>query len=217
MAQRDVSLGRHRRLCSVCQHAECEEIEAAFISWTSPASIAVEYGLSDRASVYRHAHAVGLFSKRQRNIRAALERIIEKAGEVEVTAAAVVSAVQAYSEINAAGQWIDRSEQLSLNDLFDRMSTEELEQYAQQGTLTRWFEVTSLSANVGSPGSERPRLLDECDLGGRGAHYPREAAPRSGEAHGIRVSRADSPNAPSHAPHRRLGERREVVPHPKSL
>jgi hypothetical protein len=51
-----------------------------------------------------------------------------------------------------------------LNDLFDRMSTGELEQYAQQGTLPRWFQAASLSANVGSPGSERPRLLDECDL-----------------------------------------------------
>jgi hypothetical protein len=62
-----------------------------------------EYGLSDRASIYRHAHARGLFEKRQRNVRAALERIIEKAGEVDVTAAAVVSAVQVYSRINAAG------------------------------------------------------------------------------------------------------------------
>jgi hypothetical protein len=35
----------------------------------------------------------------------------------EVTASAVVAAVQAYSKINAAGQWIDRNEQVSLNDL----------------------------------------------------------------------------------------------------
>ena len=115
-------------------------------AWCSAASIAEEYGLADRASVYRNAQAFGLSEKRKRNVRAALERIIEKADEVEVTAAAVVSAVQAYSKINAAGQWIDRSEQLSLNDLFDRMSTEELEQYAQQGTLPRWFEAASLSA-----------------------------------------------------------------------
>ena len=31
-------------------------------------SIAEEYGLADRASIYRHAHALGLFPKRQRNI-----------------------------------------------------------------------------------------------------------------------------------------------------
>jgi hypothetical protein len=73
--------------------------------------------------------------------RAARERIIEKAGEVDVTASAVVAAVQAYSKINSAGQWVDRSEQVNLNDLFDRMSTEELEAYAQDGTLPRWFET----------------------------------------------------------------------------
>jgi hypothetical protein len=38
------------------------------------------------------------------------ERIIEPAGEVDVTASAVVSAVQAYSKIDAAGQWIERTE-----------------------------------------------------------------------------------------------------------
>jgi hypothetical protein len=42
-----------------------------------------------------------------------LERIIEEADEFEVTAAAVVSAVLVYSKINAAGQWIDRNEQVS--------------------------------------------------------------------------------------------------------
>jgi hypothetical protein len=64
---------------------KCAEIETDFIAWSSPAAIAKEYGLSDRSSIYRHAHALGLFAKRQRNVRAALERIIEKAGEVSVS------------------------------------------------------------------------------------------------------------------------------------
>ena len=75
--------------------------------------------------------------------------LIERAGEVDVTASAVVAAIQAYSKINAAGQWIDRTEQVSLNDLFDRMSTEELEDYAQHGTLPKWFEAATLSATGG--------------------------------------------------------------------
>ncbi len=148
-ADATVSLGRHQRACSVCAHEQREEIETAFIGWRSPAAIAEEFGLADRASVYRHAHALGLFPKRQKNIRAALERIIEQAGEVDVTASAVVAAVQAYSKINAAGQWIDRTEQLSLNDLFDRMSTAELEEYAQRGTLPKWFEAVTVSATEG--------------------------------------------------------------------
>lgn len=132
----------------MCSNKQRAEIEADFIAWRSPAAIATEHGLADRASVYRHAHALGLFEKRKRNIRAALERIIEKAGEVDVTASAVVAAVQAYSKINAAGQWIDRSEQVSLNDLFDRMSNQELEEYARDGTLPKWFEAVTAGATA---------------------------------------------------------------------
>jgi len=115
------------------------EIEREFIAWRSPAALAQEFGLSDRASVYRHAHALGLFAKRQRNVRAALERIIEKAGDVEVTASAVVSAIQLYSRINANGQWIDPSEQVTVHDLFERLTRSELEVYAETGKLPEWF------------------------------------------------------------------------------
>jgi hypothetical protein len=59
-----------------------------------------------------------------------------------VTASAVVAALQAYAKINAAGEWIDRTETVSMNDLLDRMSTDELEVYAQHGTLPGWFQAT---------------------------------------------------------------------------
>lgn len=152
-SDKPVNPGRHQRNCSICSHSEREEIEGEFVAWRSPAAIAEAYGIADRASIYRHAHALALFPKRQRNIRAALERIIERASEVDVTASAVVAAVQAYSKINAAGQWIERTEQVSLNDLFDRMSTEELEQYAQSGTLPKWFEAVTQTA-TGSDSQE---------------------------------------------------------------
>ncbi len=139
---RTTSLGRHRRNCTVCAHPRRAEIEADFVSWRSPGAIAQEYGLADRASVYRHAHALGLFPKRQRNVRTALERIIEKAREVEVSAAAVVAAVQAYAKINAAGQWVDRSEHVNLNELFETMTQQDLETYAKDGTLPDWFRFT---------------------------------------------------------------------------
>jgi hypothetical protein len=90
----------------------------------------------------RHAHAIGLFERRRRNVRAALERIIEQGGAVEVNASAVVAAVQAYAKINAQGQWIDRSEHVNLNELFERMSRDELEAYAKEGTLPDWFAQT---------------------------------------------------------------------------
>ncbi len=141
-SEHKISVGRHRRQCTICQHPECEEIEAAFIAWRSPAAIAEEYGLSDRKTVYRHAHALELFPRRARNIRSALEYILEKSGEVEVSASAVVAAVQAYAKINAAGAWIDRTEMVSMNDLFARMTASELETYASTGNLPDWFSAT---------------------------------------------------------------------------
>lgn len=137
-----VSLGRHSTNCRICGHGKRAEIESDFVRWKSPARITTEYKLGNRASVYRHAHAFGLFEKRGRNVRAALERIIEQVGEVDVTASAVVAAVQAYAKINAAGQWIERSEHVNLNELFERMTVEELETYACDGVLPPWFSQT---------------------------------------------------------------------------
>lgn len=135
-----MSRSRHEYNCSVCSHPHREEIERDFVNWVSPATIAKQFKLANRASIYRHAHALDLFPRRQRNVRAALEKIIERAGEVDVTAQAVVAAVQACSKINTAGQWIDRSEHLNLNELFERMTMQEMEAYAKDGILPSWFE-----------------------------------------------------------------------------
>jgi hypothetical protein len=134
-----ISLGRHSRNCTICARRDREEIETEFISWTGAKAIAKRFGIKDRAAIYRHAHALGLFTKRQRNVRAALEKIIERAADVEVTSAAVVAAVQAYAKINSQGQWIERIERVSMNDLFDRMTREELDAYARNGILPPWF------------------------------------------------------------------------------
>lgn len=115
------------------------------MAWESPATITKNYHLADRATVYRHAHAFGLFEKRRRNVRAALERIIEQAAEVDVTAQAVVTAVQAYAKINAQGQWIDRTERVDLNELFERMTQGELEVYARDGKLPDWFTELAIA------------------------------------------------------------------------
>ena len=149
--EKPVSLGRHRRACTICAHPERFEIEQAFVTWASPAAIAQQYGLTDRASVYRHAHALQLFPKRLQNVRAALERIIERVGDVEVTAPAVVAAVQTLAKINATGRWMDPTEQVSLHQLFERMTREELEIYARDGELPSWFsDLTKREGNHSS-------------------------------------------------------------------
>jgi hypothetical protein len=103
MKTKRVNLGRHETNCSICAHADREEIERDFLEWKSPVQIAVDHGLPDRKSIYRHAHAFGLFPRRDRNIRAALVRIVERASDVEPTAQAVVAAIQAYAKINSQG------------------------------------------------------------------------------------------------------------------
>ncbi len=136
---KQVDIGRHSAFCTICKHPERQEIERKFLAWVGPADIAEEYGLGDRVTVYRHGVAFGLYDRRRRNVRAALEHIIEKAGRVDVNASAVVAAVQAYAKINAAGEWIDRTETVNLNQLFERMSIAQKEAYARDGKLPDWF------------------------------------------------------------------------------
>jgi hypothetical protein len=151
---KSVNIGRHKRNCTVCAHPQCCEIESDFVNWGSAAELTREYGLADRASIYRHAHAFGLLEKRKRNVAAALEKIIERAGYVDVTSSSVVAAVQAYAKINSQGQWIERGERINLNELFARMSREELEVYASHGTLPDWFQPTASATRSNSEGEE---------------------------------------------------------------
>jgi hypothetical protein len=149
-APESANLRRHKKQCTLCAHPDCEQIERDFVGWKSPIAIAAEHGLANRETVYRHAHALGLFAKRQRNVRAALERMIEKSDSVEVSSSAVVAAIQAYAKINAQGQWVDRTEYVNLNELFEKMTKQELETYAQSGKLPGWFKETVGAASVAS-------------------------------------------------------------------
>src|SRR5215472_19048719 len=103
MAENPVSQGRHETNCKVCNHPERHAIESEFISSKSPSEIAKDWGLRDRTTLYRHGWATGLMQKRRRNVRAALESIIERGTDVDVTASAVVQAVTAYAKITADG------------------------------------------------------------------------------------------------------------------
>jgi len=145
------NIGRHASGCRICAHPQRREIEDDFIQWRSPAEIAREFGLRDRSSVYRHAHAFDLFQKRTRNLRAALERIIERVDETPVTAGAVIQAVNAYVRINAHGELIERSP-VGLNDVFAQMTAGELDHYAKTGTLPPRFAQVMGATGAHGPG-----------------------------------------------------------------
>jgi hypothetical protein len=101
------TLARHQRKCSVCRHPHRDLIEHDYLHWCSPDDIAAEYHIADHSSVYRHAHATGLFDRRRARVRSALAHIIERASQVKVTAHSVISAVIACTHINSGGEWIE--------------------------------------------------------------------------------------------------------------
>jgi hypothetical protein len=146
-------LERHARDCAICTHNEREEIELEFIAWESPTRLARRFRIS-RRSIYRHAVALHLFDSRSRNVRSALEKIIERGCESQIGARGLVAAVEAYSKINSSGKWVDRRELVNLNELFDRMSEAELEQYAIAGVLPLWFE--NIVGRTIGPSPEKP-------------------------------------------------------------
>ena len=105
-SRRRSTAARHNRKCNVCRHPDRKAIDQDFLSWRSPDQIAKEYGIADHSSIYRHAHATGLFDRRANTIRLALAPIIEHAMTVEVTADAVIRAVELLAKLNADGQFV---------------------------------------------------------------------------------------------------------------
>jgi hypothetical protein len=99
------SLARHARKCSVCHHKDREFIDADYLRWISPETLARQYKISHHSVVYRHADATGLRTQRRAALRATLEHFIEQAENVRVTAHSVVAAVRLYSQINDQGQY----------------------------------------------------------------------------------------------------------------
>jgi hypothetical protein len=100
------SLKRHARKCTVCRHPERAQIEEDFLRWRSPEVIAREHAIADHSSIYRHAHATGLYDRRIRNVRVALDPLIEQACTVPVTAKHVIKAVEVFAHMDRRGKWI---------------------------------------------------------------------------------------------------------------
>lgn len=143
--------GRHASSCRVCMHPERQDIENDFLSWKSPAKIATEYKLRNRASIYRHARAFDLVSKRARNICALLERFMERADDVPVTASAILQASAMLVRLVPQDPVFERNQ--ALNAAFEKMSDQELETYAKEGAQPKWFtDVVSATGRNGQGG-----------------------------------------------------------------
>jgi hypothetical protein len=135
---------RHSSRCKVCKSPARAEIERKFCSWVAQAEIVREHCLGSRAVLHRHATAVGLFDRRDQNLRASLAGFIERGSRAKVTGAAFVQAVMAYSKIDSHGRTVDRFVNETgngLRELFGRMTRGEMRCYAETGILPDWFKA----------------------------------------------------------------------------
>ncbi|MGA8012493.1 MAG: hypothetical protein WB949_08715 [Candidatus Acidiferrales bacterium] len=100
------SRAMHVARCKICRFDVENAIDEAFVNWECVYKIAREFEISAR-SIYRHAHATGLFAKRDRNIRRALGHLLHEADRVVPTADSVVSAAKVFAHINSRGEWVN--------------------------------------------------------------------------------------------------------------
>jgi hypothetical protein len=152
---------RHQRICTICHHEDRYWIEQDFLHWVSPPEIARHYELPDRFTVYRHAHALGLFALRKRKLRSALEFVIESADGVQPTAAGLVCAIRAYARITDDGEWIDTPKRVIFSHETISVFPERSKRSAPKGRLavgasaTRRTEELALDDSQNAAPSER--------------------------------------------------------------
>jgi hypothetical protein len=97
---------RHPRRCTICCHPDRDAIEGDFIRWRNPEQIAKAFNITDRVSIYRHAHYAGLFERRKRQVARVLESFLESAESCPLEAAdMIIRATRLYVRINQHGEW----------------------------------------------------------------------------------------------------------------
>ncbi len=99
-------LKRHSRKCQVCHHPDRDAIEGAFVMWRRPKGIAQVYQLTGD-SLYRHAVAFDLYTRRRNNLRSVLDNIMERGVETEITGETILGAVKAYTCLDDSNKWIE--------------------------------------------------------------------------------------------------------------
>lgn len=100
------SLERHERKCVICSHPERAEIEELFLHWHNPWAIATGYKVPAR-SLYRHAHATGLYAARQGSLRPVLDRLLERVEDAKISGDCIIRAVRAYSCLGGDNKWTE--------------------------------------------------------------------------------------------------------------
>ena len=145
-----VNIGRHRSQCTICAHPHRAGIEEEWINWASATQLAAYWGFS-RFSLYRHAHALGLFRQRRQNIRMIYERILERVDSVAIGGAVILSTADAYRKILAEEERSEQTQAPGPREWLGRMSAAEREAFVRDGTLPDWMS----GDGTATPGDEQ--------------------------------------------------------------
>jgi hypothetical protein len=98
---------RHSRKCTICNHPERESIDEDFLHWSRGERIVRDYNLPSLSSLYRHAHACGLWNLRRIKIRCALDRLIERAADCNPSGNAVLRAIEMSCRFDQDDRYIE--------------------------------------------------------------------------------------------------------------
>lgn len=166
--ERSAQLRRHQSQCSVCSHPKCQEIEEAWTHWGNTILLADTCKLS-KYSIYRHMHARGLFIERQKNVKGVYERIIERMDLTSFGASNIMAALKAYTSLCEREEERKQANGLPVKALFRRMSKQEREAFARDGSLPEWFLDDAEATPEDSPDGEGEIPADATAVDSEGA------------------------------------------------
>lgn len=152
-----VNLGRHAAKCRLCNHPSRAAIEFDFLNWRNPFDLVQSYHLRSLSTIYRHAHATGLFGRRRLNLRFALERMVERVSEAPVTASGIIRCVRAITRMNDAGEWIDPPSRV----IISREDSVESQRTSAHKSSRRNSSRAARKSNPPAPPIFEPALLEE--------------------------------------------------------
>jgi hypothetical protein len=154
--ERGASLGRHQSQCSVCSHPQRQEIEEAWLNWGNTTLLADHYKVS-RDAIYRHMKALGLFSERQKRVKFAYEKIIERLDMVSVSGSTVLAALKAYISL-CEREEAKQASALAPQEVSRPMSDQEPDVLEEDGSFPEEATANSLGDETGAAAEDNQQV-----------------------------------------------------------
>ena len=155
-----VNLGRHQAQCTICLSPYRQQIEQEWISWHSPQHFAELFEVS-RDALYRHAHACDLFSKRQKNRKLILKKILERVDWAPISGSAFLSTYKVYDKITSAEEEKGHLQGENFKKSLKQMSQEERGAFARDGSLPEWFsKAIGATSGDGQEGEKESQVTE---------------------------------------------------------